>query len=100
MKPMLLPDETIQYETKKHFIIFLMPIIWSLVTLYFLLQNRPLLPGIHLPIPNNIAFIAWVPAIIAIFSWINQWVNYLSSNFIVTNKRIIMREGFFYRHAT
>lgn len=95
-----MPDEKIYFQTKKHFIIFLMPVAWSMITVFFLSQNKPLIPGIHLPFPNNMAVLAWVPGIMAVFSWLNQGLNYLTSHFIVTNRRIIMREGFFYRHAT
>ena len=28
------------------------------------------------------------------------WLEYVTSEFVVTNKRILMREGFFYRHST
>ncbi|MDX1902226.1 MAG: PH domain-containing protein [Gammaproteobacteria bacterium] len=83
----LLPDETILFRTKKHYIIFYMPIIWILMTVAFLLT------------PNDIIHkIAIAPAVVALVTALNQWLLYITSDFAVTNKRIVMREGFFFRH--
>jgi uncharacterized membrane protein YdbT with pleckstrin-like domain len=36
----------------------------------------------------------------AIFTGIQQWITYITSDFAVTNLRVIMREGFFIRRIT
>lgn len=83
----LLPDEKILFRTKKHFIIFYMPIVWAVMTVAFLLT------------PNDIIHkLAFLPAVVAIITGFNQWLLYVTSDFAVTNKRIVMREGFFFRH--
>ena len=97
----LLPNETISFHTKKSFIIFIMPVIWTVLTLFFLIQTQPFISGLPgLPLINSLANLTWIPGLIAIFSWLNQGLVYLTSDFIITNQRIIMREGFFFRHST
>jgi uncharacterized membrane protein YdbT with pleckstrin-like domain len=98
----LLPDERISFHTKKSIIIFTMPLVWTALTLFFLLQTRQFVHGVGagLPLLNSISNLAWIPGIVAAFSWCNQALMYVTSDFIVTNQRVIMREGFFTRHST
>lgn len=84
----LLPEEIILYETKKHIILFITPVIWTLATLVFLMMSN-----------EYITKITFVPAIIALCSWINELLNYYIAEFVITNKRILMREGFFFKHT-
>ncbi|MHB1949233.1 MAG: PH domain-containing protein [Gammaproteobacteria bacterium] len=84
----LLPGEEIIYRTRKHYILFLVPVLLTIATFYFLLNQNP-----------YVAKVAFLPAIAAIISWANQFLTYVTSEFAVTNKRIRMREGFFYRHT-
>lgn len=83
----LLPDEQIIFLTKKSYIIFFMPVVWVCAAIVFLLIPNPI---VHI--------VAIVPLVIAVITGFNQWLDYISSEFAVTNKRVIMREGFFYRH--
>lgn len=83
----LLPDEQIVFRTKKNIIIFFNPFVWTLATIGFLF------------IPNPIVHKAAIaPALASLFFWLNQWLMYITSEFAITNKRIMMREGFFFRH--
>jgi uncharacterized membrane protein YdbT with pleckstrin-like domain len=84
----LLPDEKIVYRTKKHYIIFFAPVIWSIATLCFLAYDDPLVKKL-----------AFVPGLMALVTGINQYLIYTFSEFAITNKRIMMREGFFFRHT-
>jgi uncharacterized membrane protein YdbT with pleckstrin-like domain len=84
----LLPDEQVIYRTKKHYIIFFTPFIWVLGTIFLLFNPNPL-----------VVKVAVAPAIAALLTGINQWLNYITSEFVVTNKRVMMKEGFFTRHA-
>ncbi|HSW71271.1 MAG TPA: PH domain-containing protein, partial [Gammaproteobacteria bacterium] len=87
--------------TKKSFIIFSTPIIWTMLTFFFLMRTDPFLAGFSgLPLINSLAHLAWLPGLIAIFYWLNQSLVYLTSDFIITDQRVIMREGFFSRHST
>ncbi len=84
----LLPDEQIIYRTKKHWIIFFNPVIWAIATVFLLFNSNPL-----------IVKMAIAPAFLTLITGINQWLDYITSKFVVTNKRVMMKEGFFTRHA-
>lgn len=84
----LLTDEKIIYRTKKHLIIFLMPVILTCVTYLFFINSNPFVV--------NVTFL---PGIAALVSWLNTLLIYYTSEFAVTNLRIMMKEGFFFRHS-
>jgi uncharacterized membrane protein YdbT with pleckstrin-like domain len=86
----LLPDERILFRTQKHLIIFFFPAVWTLLCVAFVASLRTN-PVIHT--------IAWVPWLLAFVFWLKVWLEYITSEFAVTNKRVMMREGFFYRHT-
>lgn len=86
----LMPDERILFRTKKHLIIFFYPLvlfIFSLYATYYMRGNEILVR------------VQWAPWLITLLFWVYTWIEYQTSDFAVTNKRIIMREGFFNRHV-
>lgn len=86
----LLSDEDVIFRTKKHLIIFFFPLLWTLFCFYaaFYMQSNDILSKVE-----------WVPWLLAFIFWTYVWLEYFTSDFIVTNKRIIMREGFFNKHT-
>lgn len=83
----LLPDEKVLFQTGKHPIIFFVPFLWAIMTVAFLLT------------PNHwVHKAAFIPALVALVTGFNQWLIYVTAEFALTNKRIVMREGFFLRH--
>ena len=86
----LLKDEQIIFRTRKHLLIFFYPLLWTLCAFYATpyMESNAIL--------SKLAFAPWLVA--GIF-WFAVWVQYMSSEFAVTNKRIMMREGFFTRHT-
>lgn len=86
----LLPDERILFRTKKHLILFFFPVVLLLFAFYtsFYMQNNSILSKI-----------TWAPWIITLLFWAQTGLEYMTSEYAVTNKRLMMREGFFYRHA-
>ena len=87
----MLPGEQVVYYTRKHYIIFLQPTLWTVGMLYLLYLSQT---NAFLYYPTLVF------GIIAFFSWMNGLLNYFFSEFTITNKRVIMREGFFVRHLT
>jgi uncharacterized membrane protein YdbT with pleckstrin-like domain len=86
----LLPDERILFRTKKSLIVFLYPTLWTLFSCFasvYMLDN-PIL-----------ARIAWAPWLIALIFWLQTGLDYITSDYAVTNKRVMLREGFIYRHV-
>jgi uncharacterized membrane protein YdbT with pleckstrin-like domain len=86
----LLPDEQILFRTKKHLIIFIFPILVLLFSAYV----TPVMAANQV-----LAAVKWVPSVITLLFWSVVGLAYYTSEFAVTNKRIMMREGFFNRHA-
>jgi len=86
----LLPDEQIIFYTQKHIIIFLYPVLLTIIAIaaYFYMQGNPILPAV-----------SWAPMLIALIFWAYAALEFGFSEFAVTNKRVMMREGFFTRHA-
>jgi uncharacterized membrane protein YdbT with pleckstrin-like domain len=84
----ILTDEKILFRTKKSLIIFLNPLCWTIAAIICFTHSNP-----------YIVKVAWAPAIASLFFWLNQFIQYMCSDFAITNKRILMREGFFYRHT-
>jgi uncharacterized membrane protein YdbT with pleckstrin-like domain len=87
----LLPGEEVLFRTKKHLIIFFYPLVVAVLAIYatqYMLNNFFL------------EKIAVVPAVVALLFWVSAGLEYWMSEFVVTNKRVMMKEGFFYRHAT
>jgi uncharacterized membrane protein YdbT with pleckstrin-like domain len=86
----LLPDEKILFRTRKHFMVFFFPAAWVLFSVYAVtfMQSNPILIKLD-----------WVPWLIALLLWSQVALDWVSSEFAVTNKRVMMREGFFTRHT-
>jgi uncharacterized membrane protein YdbT with pleckstrin-like domain len=87
----LIPGEQILFRTKKHIIIFLVPTILAILSIYayrYMHGNMIL---------NKVE---WAPTLIVAIYWLATGLNYQFSEFAITNKRVMMREGFFSRHAT
>lgn len=86
----LLPDERIVFRTKKHLVIFFLPFLLLVFSAYaasFMSNNQVL---VH---------VQWVPWLVTLLVWGAVGLNYYSSEFAVTNKRVMMREGFITRHS-
>lgn len=86
----LLPSERILFQTKKHIIVFTYPVIWTLLSIVasFYMAHDALLSKV-----------IWTPWLVALVLWLYTWLEYATSAFVVTNKRVMMKEGFFIRHT-
>jgi uncharacterized membrane protein YdbT with pleckstrin-like domain len=84
----LIANEKIIFRTRKHFIIFLGPIVWAILAIVCLLSGQPI-----------IMKIAIAPGIAALVTGINQLLLYYSSDFVITDRRLFMKEGIFFRHS-
>lgn len=87
----LLGDEKVIFLTKKSYVIFFIPLVCTIIALI----SIPFMSGN--PILRNLAFIPWL---VALIFWVYFGLEYWTAEFAVTNQRILMKEGFFYRHAS
>lgn len=88
IEKILLSDEQILYRTRKHWIIFFAPIAWVVAAVFFVLNPNPW-----------VVKAAFAPALAALILGIGKWLEYITSHFVITNKRILMTEGFFTKHS-
>ena len=72
----LLPNEVVRYKATLHWIIFVPTVLW--LALGFVVEATG---------------IAWVPVIIALFSFARALLRRLGSEFMLTNKRVVLRLG-------
>jgi uncharacterized membrane protein YdbT with pleckstrin-like domain len=105
----LLPDEKILFRTRKHFIIFYVPVVLLIIAALFCLQT-PLTAHINATFDQSFARVPYLqnihnlPAfafvILAAYSSLQPFLLYTTADYAVTNKRVIMREGFFERRIS
>ena len=72
----LLPNEEVKYKATLHWIIFVPTILWLALGFVF-----------------EAAGIAWVPVIIALYSFTKAFLRKLGSEFMLTSKRVVLRQG-------
>lgn len=81
----LLPGEQVTFQTRLHKIMFVWPIILSVVYLPLALVTPWVVKGLLL-----LPFIAL---------WIGTYLSYVSSEFAVTTKRVVIKVGFIKRRT-
>lgn len=86
----LVADERIVFRTRKSLFIFFFPFIWTVFAWY---------ASDYMNANSILRQLNWIPAGLTLLFWAYVWLEYNFSEFAVTNKRIMMREGFFVRHA-
>ncbi|EKE00565.1 MAG: putative membrane-associated protein [uncultured bacterium] len=83
----LLPGEKILYYTKPHYIIFYRAVLWVVFAALILISNYI---G---------TFIGKLLLLTSIFSCINVFIDYYCSEFVITNKRVLIKLGFIRRQS-
>lgn len=94
----LLPDEKILHYTGPHIIIFFPAMLWVVVSLVFFLSANVFtaikLFGISIP-----GLLGNVSLIIALIYGFLSYLTYISSEYGITNKRVLMKIGFIRRNS-
>jgi uncharacterized membrane protein YdbT with pleckstrin-like domain len=98
----LMKNETVLYQTKPHWIVFGWPLTWLLITVllfifgpsiptmnYVVLQQYPAFP--------IYAIVAYVTLFLAVITAISSFIIYQTSEYAITNKRVLMKLGFIRR---
>jgi uncharacterized membrane protein YdbT with pleckstrin-like domain len=83
IKKSLVADEKIIYFTRSHIIVFYPAIIWIFLALLIALTF------------SQSSFLVLAILFIASGYFVKECVDYYSSEYVVTNKRVLMKKGFF-----
>lgn len=82
----LLPNEEITYQARLHWIIYALPAVVFVIAILLVLGGGGWIAGSVLGI---IAFVLFLP----------QWIKASSSEFAITNKRVLIKVGLVRRHS-
>src|SRR5262249_37609085 len=90
----LITDEHVSYQARLHWILFLRPFFISLAlvalaVLFFYMSGRA-----DANLVNVLTLVGMSLIVIAVFPFIGAWIERASSEFAVTNKRVILKTGF------
>lgn len=86
-------DENIIFQTTKHWIIFTRGIAWLIFSIIISQQNLPI--G-SIDLIRHVSLATY--AIAAVFL-VRALLNMLFSNYVITDKRVIIRDGFFLKNS-
>ena len=78
----LMSGEEITYRAHLHWVVFLWPIIWFVIAILFFISG------------GDTAVVGGIFILIAIIHGIGSFVTYKTSEFGVTNKRVVAKTGF------
>jgi uncharacterized membrane protein YdbT with pleckstrin-like domain len=95
----LLKNETVLYRSKPHWIIFALPVVWLIISILLFIFG-PSLIGANYPVINLLpiyAIAALIALILAVITAIISYVSYQTSEYGITNKRVLMKVGFIRR---
>jgi len=82
----LLPAERLVYRTRLHWLHFVLPVLLALVILVpisWFLEN------------SSWSRFSWIPLLLAVLVLLSTYIKRRSSDFAVTNKRVMMKMGVF-----
>ena len=83
----LLPSETVIYSTRKHWVIFLAPFLLTLISIVLSLQK------------DTVIVFSYVFLAMAFYYWLKTMTSYITSEYAVTNKRVLIKIGFIQRQT-
>ncbi len=86
----LLPGESVVFRTRLHWLLFLGPVLLTVVLLF------PVAWYLH---QGAWSHYAWIPLAVALFILLCIFIRRQSSDFAVTNKRIMMKMGVFHMRS-
>ena len=82
----LLPGEQVVYRTRLHWLLFIAPVLFTVVVL---------VPIAWFMASGTWSHFAWIPVLLALLVLLTTYVKRNSSDFAVTNKRVMMKLGVF-----
>lgn len=94
----LLPEEKVLYQTGPHYIVLASMVAWIAIIILFLFSRNPNIKIEFFPFAINDIYL-YVLVTLGIFNTIKALIIYNFSDYVITNKRIIMKTGFISRQS-
>ena len=85
----LLEGERVIYKTRHHKIIFIWPVVWLLIAITFLALGKY--------VRQEFFFFAGLFGAVSLIHAFVIWVYFITSEFGITNHRVVVKEGFIKR---
>jgi uncharacterized membrane protein YdbT with pleckstrin-like domain len=82
----LLPGERVVYRTRLHWLLFMTPVLFTVIAL---------LPIAYFLATGTWNHYTWIPVALALLILLATYIKRQSSDFAVTNKRVMMKVGVF-----
>lgn len=82
----LLNRESLLLETELHWVMFIAPAIYSIALIFFIIYQPR----------NTPRLVELVGAAVVIGLWLNQLLQYLTTEFAISQNRVAMKQGFFF----
>lgn len=83
----LISGESVIYRAKLHWIIFVWPVIWFIVAVLFFMGGK------------DVAAFGGIFALVGVLNGLAAFINYSTSEFGLTNKRVMVKVGFISRKS-
>jgi uncharacterized membrane protein YdbT with pleckstrin-like domain len=95
----LLPGEEVKYRATLHWIIYVGPVVLGLLGFIFLLSSAGARGSADHSVAGGLMTLGVVLLIVAGLMFLDRWIRVKTSEFGVTNKRVIIKVGLIQRHT-
>lgn len=99
IKKTLMPDEQVLYYTHPHGVVFFPPVLWLLFAIFLPIINTGAAAGFVVFGHTLCEWVTRFALLMIIYSFFSSLVNYMTSEYAITSKRIIMKTGLIRRNA-
>ena len=99
IKKTLMPDEQVLYYSHPHVIVFFPPILWLLLAIFLPIINVGDAAGFVVFGHTLCEWVTRLALLMVIYSFFTSLANYMTSEYAITTKRIIMKTGWIRRNA-
>ena len=90
----LMPGEEVKYRAKLHWIIYVAPVLLGLLGLILLVSSAG-----NRGSPPAFTIVCVLVLLVAGLMFLSRWITVITSEFAVTNKRVIIKVGLIRRHT-
>jgi len=94
-------DEEVIFQAKPHWVIFLKSAFWLFIAFLIIIVSPNFFPINFQLLPNISLYslLTFITLIMAIITGISAYIRYVSLEFAITNKRVILKTGLIQLHT-